>query len=113
MTLFLGEAVTVLALAQDPARSNETIDDATATLELFNPAKDPKNVPADRTPDFTVSMTYDALATITVGGVEYVGAYRGLTATTAVGWVAGKWSYRVKLTGSYDSWEYGQFTLKE
>lgn len=100
MTLYVGEAVTVKAVATDPIR-NVPITDATAEVEFYAPPKNPKANPEDRTRDGdTVTLTYDVDA----------GCYLGYADTT--GWEPGKWAFKVTLSGSYDSWEYGSFTLK-
>lgn len=102
MALYIGEAVAIRAVATNPF-TEEELTGLTGTVETFNPTKDPKNVPGDRTtPHATHAMTYDANA----------GGYVAYVPTT--GYVAGKWSYRVHLTGgAYDNWEYGSFSLKE
>lgn len=100
MTLYVGEAVTIKATATDPAKK-QPITDATAVVDFYAPGKNPKLVVEDRVTDKDqVTMAYDADAA----------AYLGYVDTT--GWEPGKWSVKVTLSGSYDSWEYGSFTLK-
>lgn len=100
MALYVGEAVTIKATATDPLR-NTVISDATAVCDFYAPGKDPKGVPADRTVDKPqITLTFDAA----------LGVYLGYANTA--GWVPGKWSFKVTLSGSYQSWEFGTFTLK-
>lgn len=101
MVLYVGEAVTIKATATDPLRNNQPIPDATAVVDFYAPGKDPKGTPGDRTTDKPqVTLSYDA----------ELGVYLGYVST--VGWEPGKWSFKVTLSGSYDSWEYSTFTLK-
>lgn len=100
MPLYVGEAVTIKATATDPLR-NTLISDASAVADFYGPGKDPKGNPADRTADKEqITLLWDAA----------LGVYLGYVDTTD--WDPGKWSYKVTLTGEYDSWEYGTFTLK-
>lgn len=100
MTLYAGEAVTIKASATDPVH-NTVIADAVAVVDFYAPGKNPKVNPADRVIDKPqVALTYDAAVKL----------YLGYADTT--GWVDGKWSFKVTLSGSYDSWEYGTFTLR-
>lgn len=101
MTTYVGEVQAITVLATDPV-TLEAITDLTGQVEFYNPTKNPKLVVADRTPDHTLSMTYDTVR------ARYV-AFADTT-----GWAAGKWSYRVSLSGSvFNNWEYGTFTLKQ
>ncbi len=107
MTIYVGETIDVIAQAVDPLTGASIIDAVGAVL-FYAPGKNPSKVPADRTPDFgPISMSYQA--DIINNGSSVTGAYVAFQDTT--GWVAGKWSYKVTLTSSYDTWEYGTFTL--
>lgn len=100
MTLYVGEAVTIRATATNPI-TKAVISDAVAVADFYAPGKNPKLNPADRIIDKPqVSLVYDPAA----------GSYLGYVDTT--GWVEGRWSFKVTLSGSYDSWEYGSFALK-
>lgn len=106
MTIFVGEAITVVCAAVDPL-TGLVISDATGVVEFFAPPKNPAKVPTDRSVDegpYSVAF----LSTVT-NKDGTVGAYVAYVST--VGWVGGKWAYRVTLSGSYDTWEYGAFTL--
>ena len=99
--LYVGEGVTITAAATDPLR-NLAITDATAEVTFFAPGRNPKSDPEDRTPDFGPEpLVYDADLQMYVGYVE-----------TDSGWAAGRWTYKVTMTGQYSAWEYGTFTLK-
>lgn len=108
MTIFVGEAVTIVCAAINPLTAT-VISDATGQVDFYAPGKTPKTVPADRTPDHgPFPSLFDASVLNKDGSL---GAYVAYVDTT--GWTAGKWSYKVTLTGSYDTWEYGQFALAE
>lgn len=100
MVLYVGETVTVKIVATDPVRGGDLITDAVATVELFAVDTDPKGDPSARAVTRTVNAAYDATA----------GAYLAYVTTDDLG--PGKHPYRAMLTGAYDSWEYGSFTLK-
>lgn len=101
MVLYVGETVTIKIVATDPVRGGALITDAIATVELFAVDTDPKGDPAARTVvGVARNATYDAAA----------GAYLCYIDTN--GMAPGKHPYRAMLTGAYDSWEYGSFTLK-
>ena len=109
MTIFVGEAITVVCAAVNPLNGGTVISDAVGQVEFYVPGKAPKPVPADRVADFgPVAAQFDATVINKDGSL---GAYVAYVDTT--GWVPGKWSYKVTLTGSYDTWEYGQFALAE
>lgn len=100
MPLYAGEAVVIKASALDPVKG-EMITDAAGEVLLYAPPKNPKAVPADRVHDGDpIPMTYEA-------EIERYVAYVDTT-----GFAAGKWFYKVTLTGLYDTWEFGSFTLK-
>lgn len=106
MVIYVGEAVTIVGAAYNPV-AGAVIADAIAQVEFYAPGKNPAKVPADRVVDHGPRpMTF--IATV-VNKDHTVGAYVGYADTT--GWVPGKWSYKVTLTGSYESWEYANFTL--
>lgn len=106
MTVYVGEAVTIVGAAFNPVAS-VVISDAVAQVEFYAPGKNPAKVPADRTADHGPVPMLFVSTVINKDGT--VGAYVGYADTT--GWLPGKWSYRVTLTGSFDSWEYSNFTL--
>lgn len=111
MVLYVGEAVTIVASAVDPLRGDANIVDATAVVDFYAPGKDPKGNPDDRSPDKPpVGMSYVADAVVKLGSSAVTGAYVGYVDTA--GWEPGKWSYKVTLSGTYESWEYGSFTLR-
>lgn len=106
MAIYVGESVTVIAAAVNPV-SGAVISDATGVAEFYAPGKNPAKTPADRTPDAgPVPLVFDATVSNKDGTV---GAYVGYVETT--GWAAGKWTFKATLSGSYDTWEYGSFSL--
>jgi len=106
MTIYVGEAVAIVAAAFD-AVSNEVIGDATAHAEFYRPGKNPAKVPADRVVDQgPVELTFDADVANKDGTF---GAYVGYVDTS--GWAPGKWTYKATVTGAFDTWEYGTFAL--
>jgi hypothetical protein len=99
MTLYVGEAITVRCDALNPI-SGAVIDDALAHVEFYNPLKNPIKVPEDRVPDKgPFEMVFDPANSAYVGYVD------------TSGWTPGKWTYRVTLSGVYESWEYATFRL--
>lgn len=78
------------------------ITGGTCTIDFFAPPKNPEDNPADRTIDHTVSGVFDS------GQNAYIATI------SSVGWIAGKWIYRVMLTdASADvDWIYDTFVLK-
>lgn len=106
MTIYVGEAITIVGAAYNPVLG-AVISDAQGQVEFYAPPKNPAKVPADRTADAgPFNMQFIATVTNKDGTL---GAYVGYADTT--GWLPGKWSYKVTLSGSFDSWEYGTFTL--
>jgi hypothetical protein len=100
MAIYVGEGITVTATATDPT-TGEAITDATAQAEFFAPGKNPKSTPADRVADEgPIDMAWDDVRKAYVGNVS------------TASWAAGRWNYRVFLSGAYSSWEYGSFQLK-
>ncbi len=108
MTIFVGEAVTIKASATDPLRGGTVISDATGEVEFYAVGDDAKNDPTARTSEHgPFPLTFDAAVVNKDGSL---GAYLAYVDTT--GWVEGKRLYKVTLTGSYDTWEYGSLSLK-
>lgn len=106
MAIYVGESVTVIAAAVNPV-SGLVISDALGQAEFYAPGKNPAKVPADRTPDQgPVPLTFDPKVTNKDGTS---GAYLAYVETG--GWAPGKWTFKATLSGSYDTWEYGTFTL--
>lgn len=106
MAIYVGEVVTIICAALNPVNGT-VISNATGTAEFYAPGKNPARVPADRVLDEgPVPLTFDATVTNKDGSL---GAYVGYVETT--GWGPGKWTFKATLTGSYDTWEYGTFTL--
>ncbi len=107
MAIYSGEAITVVADARNPGRSSVVITDANAAVEFYAPGTNPAKVPADRVVVHgPFPMTFDPAFTLKDGTL---GAYVGYVDTAS--WPAGKYPFKVTLSGSYDSWEYGVFTL--
>ena len=107
MAIYVGEAITLIGAAINPV-TETVIDDATAKVEFFGPGKNPIKNPADRVVDQgPVPMTFSSTV---VNKDGTTGAYVGYAETA--GWQPGKWHYRVTLSGTLDSWEYGTFTLQ-
>jgi hypothetical protein len=107
VTIFVGEAITVVADARNPARASVVISDAMAQVEFYAPGSNPAKVPADRVvTQGPFPMAFDSAFTLKDGTL---GAYVGYVDTT--GWPAGRTPFRVTLSGSYDSWEYSSFNL--
>lgn len=102
MAIYVGEAVAIRAQATHPFTKDQ-ITDLTGSVDVYDPSKDPKASPTDRSaPNATATMTYDAASE---GYVAFV---------LTTGFVPGKWTYRVHLTGGgFDNFEFGTFTLKE
>lgn len=106
MTIYVGETLTIIGAAVNPV-TGLVIADATGEVEFYAPPKNPAKVPADRTLDEgPFPVTYSATV---VNKDGTTGAYVGYVVTT--GWAPGKWTYKVTLTGTFDTWEYGSFTL--
>jgi hypothetical protein len=100
MTTYVGEKVTIRVEASDPILG-QAITDGQLSVEFYAPGKDPKNLPDDRVKDQgPYDMTWS----------DEAQAY--FVQVSTAGWVAGKWTYKVTLTGGYDSWEYATLTLK-
>lgn len=107
MAIFVGEGITIVCQATDPA-TDTAITTTPAAVEFFAPGKNPVSTPGDRTVDegpFTMSFNP---AVVNKDGTT--GAYECFIDTT--GWAPGKWTYRVTLTGAFASWEYATVTLK-
>lgn len=103
MQCYEGEKITLRARSSDPV-TQKIISDALCTAYLFNPSKDPENVPADRgSPDFVITLTFDSDS-------RY---YLALNVDT-LGYTPGVWTFQTVIlggAGGYDSWTYGQFEV--
>lgn len=103
---YVGEAIAVVAQAVDP-NTKAQITDAAAEVEFYAPGKNPAKNPDDRTADKgPLPMVWDA----DVVNKDGTGAYIAYVDTS--GWASGKWAFKVTLSGSYDSWEYGSVKLE-
>lgn len=99
MASYVGETVAVTSTAVDPVTS-ESMTNLLGEVEFYAPGKNPKTVVTDRVADHTVAATWDPERQLYV-------AYADTT-----GWPAGRWSYKFRLFGDKNSWEYGSLTLK-
>lgn len=106
MTIYVGESVTILVAAINPV-TNAIIADANGQAEFYAPPKNPAKVPADRVLDHGPVALVFTPAVLNKDGS--LGAYVGYVDTT--NWLPGKWTFKATLTGSYDTWEFGTFTL--
>lgn len=101
MALYLGEAVRIKAKATDP-ETGLALDPApiSATVDFWAPGLDKK---VDPPTVADVAMTYRS------GSEDFI----LFQSTDGAPWVAGKWNYKVTVTGAlYTNWEYANFTLK-
>lgn len=106
MTIYVGEALVIVAAAVNPL-SGAVITDATAEVDFFAPGKSPARVVADRLIDQgPYPLAFDGSVANKDGTL---GAYVGYIDTD--GWQPGKWTYRVALVGAYNTWEYATVTL--
>lgn len=106
MATYVGEGLAIFCEATDPV-TGLAITDATAIVEFFAPPKVPAKVTTDRTVDEgPFDMSYDDTVENKDGTT---GAYVAFVDTT--GWAGGKWSYRVTISGAYESWDYATITL--
>lgn len=106
MTIYTGEAVTIIVSAVNPV-DGSVISDALGTAEFYAPGKKPKSVPSDRVPDAdSIGLVFNPDYQNRDGST---GAYIGQVDTA--GWAPGRWTYKAILSGVYDSWEFGTFTL--
>lgn len=108
MGIYVGEALTVIAVATDPQHGDAAITDGDAEVEFYPVGANPVTVEADRDniEYGPLTMAYDA--TVAVG--RRLGGYVAYVDTT--GWAPGVRAYRVHLLGSYASWEYGTVKLE-
>lgn len=100
MTLYVGEAVRILAKATDP-ESSLPLDPAptSAVVDFWSPDQD-RQVDTPIISD--VAMTYRSATN------DFV----LFQSTSGEPWVAGKWVFRVTVTGStYQNWEISSFKL--
>lgn len=106
MAIYVGEVVTIICAATNPV-DGSVISDATGAVEFYAPGKNPVKTPADRVADAgPLPLAFNASVTNKDGST---GAYVGYAETA--GWAPGKWTFKATLTGSYDTWEFGSFTL--
>jgi hypothetical protein len=96
-----GERVLITVRASDPLTQLQP-EDATGTAYLFAPPKNPSTTPADRTPDFTISLTFDETTRLYTGYWDSTGAAGGTW------WCQGKISGGV---GNYLNWAYQAFPM--
>lgn len=106
MASYVGESIGVRGTATDPfSGAALTGPDYSASADFWVPGGNPRTDESLRaTPDVTnVAMAWDSA----------LGAFVAYVQTDVAPWVAGKWSYRVTITGvNYTNWEYGTFSLK-
>lgn len=98
---YVGETLTCRMRGTDPV-TKKIITDAAGTAYFYAPPKNPSVNPGDRTPDQTITLTYDSTS-------RYY-----LANFSTVGWVAGTWWVQTALVGgagNYDAWIYISFTL--
>lgn len=108
MALYVGEGIAFAVVVTDPLTEEAIIDNSvTVTLDLYSPPKNPSTTPADRTPDdgpHTMSFDADVVNTDGTSGAWVV-------TVDSTGFDAGKWWYKVNITGAYSAWSYGSFKL--
>lgn len=107
MALYVGEAVRIRAVANDPD-TGEVLDPPPSAVyvELWKPERNPASDPSVRaTPDVPrVDMDYRADENDFIVFVS----------TEGTPWEPGRWSFRVTIEGDdYTNWEYGSFRLRE
>lgn len=107
MATYVGEVISVIAVATDPSHGTQIVD-AACEVEFYAPGKNPAKVVDDRSVDKgPFAAIYDATVKNADGSF---GAYIADVPTT--GWASGKWAFKVTLSGSYDSWEYSAVKLE-
>lgn len=100
--VFSGQTITAQARAVDPV-TRAVIPDATGTAYFYAPPKNPETTPADRTPDFTLALTFDDTSRLYLGSIS------------TSGWPAGTWWVQGVIqggAGGYDSWSYASFPVE-
>lgn len=99
MKLYSGMTLVAKASAVDRI-TKQYVSAATCTFNFFGPPKNPELNPTDRTPDHTVTGTFDTTQN----------AYTAVVDTT--GWVGGTWYYQALLVVSpYTAFDYSSFNL--
>ncbi len=96
-----GELATIKVRPTDPV-TQEIVKDATGTAYLFAPPKNPSTTPADRTPDYTIPLTFDPETNF----------YLGTADTT--GFTPGTWWCQGKVAGGaagVAAWSYQAFPV--
>ena len=106
MALYVGEAVRIRATAVDPETSL-ALDPPplSAKVDFWLPGRNPiKDELVRASPDASDrAMTYRTAT----------GDFVLFQETAGSPWIAGKWTYKVTITGtSYLNWEFGTFVLK-
>lgn len=104
--MYSGEAIMIFVAAINPV-NGLVIDDAVGVVEFYKPGKNPAKIPADREADYGPEILTFTPGVQNKDGTR--GAYVGYVSTA--GWDPGKYTYRAQLSGSFDTWEYGQFVL--
>ncbi len=98
--MYVGEKIVIRAAARNPL-TGALITDAVARVEFYAPGKRVKTRPEDRIVDYgPFPLSYQPATESYVVFVD------------TENWAKGKWTCKVTLSGSYDSWEYHTFTLK-
>jgi hypothetical protein len=102
MTLYAGMNIDLKVRGTD-GFSRKIITDASCTINLYGPGKDPQSSPSDRAdPDVVLTATYDS-----------VSRYYLATASTT-GWAPGTWWMQGVLSGGeegYYAFDFESFTL--
>lgn len=118
MALYAGEAVRVRAQVIDPdTEATLVLADGepapTATIDLWSPGNDPaRDTDRRSNPTHSGSMTYRAEKGDFIAYVSTEGDGIDESATPGTPWEAGRWFYRVSVTGqAFTNWEYGNFRL--
>lgn len=110
MALYSGDGLSLLVEVRDPIRQQPLTDASgiAVAVDFYAPGRDPRNNPEDReTPEVSgTAATFDPEAVTKAGFGAWV-CYQGTG-----GWMSGKWSYRVRVSGAYQNVEFGNFTLK-
>lgn len=101
MTLFTGMNIDLKVRGLDGLSQN-IINDANCTINLFAPPKNPEQNVSDRVPDYVLTATYNST-------IRY---YVATISTT--GWAAGTWWMQGIISGgaeNYEAWNYSSFIL--
>lgn len=103
---YVGEAVRIRVTATDPETGVALVPAPTsASIDFWRPGRNPiRDLEVRSTPD--ISNTEMAYRPATNDFVLF-------QSTAGDPWVAGKWTYRVTVSGdSFTNWEYATFVLK-